>query len=280
MFAPLKTWRRWHRKVNLNQKRHAAAAAVAASGSTPIVLAKGHHIQSVPELPLVVDSLNVPTTKDLLKALQVVGLSDDLLRARKSKKLRAGKGKARNGRFTIKKGPLVIYGDANLEVKRTARNLPGVDTCHVSRLNLLQLAPGGQLGRLIVWTKDAFEALEKVFGSDTVKSEQKTRYQLPRTLISCADLARLINSDQIQEKLRAPKTTEVLHNKNKKNPLKNRTLMQRLNPFDAKRRELVKKQDEERQKNRKANLKKKRQEGQRKAKIYRAVQEGLQESYK
>ena len=37
MFAPLKTWRRWHRKVNIKQRRHAIASALAASAITPIV---------------------------------------------------------------------------------------------------------------------------------------------------------------------------------------------------------------------------------------------------
>merc|ERR1740139_1537341 len=47
MFAPIKTWRRWHRKVNIKQRRHAAAAAIAASGCTPLVLARGHKVQNV-----------------------------------------------------------------------------------------------------------------------------------------------------------------------------------------------------------------------------------------
>ena len=42
MFAPIKTWRRWHRKVNLKQKRHAAASAIAASAITPLVQARGN----------------------------------------------------------------------------------------------------------------------------------------------------------------------------------------------------------------------------------------------
>ena len=37
MFAPLKTWRRWHRRVNNKQKRHAVAAALAASAVVPLV---------------------------------------------------------------------------------------------------------------------------------------------------------------------------------------------------------------------------------------------------
>jgi large subunit ribosomal protein L4e len=28
MFAPTKTWRRWHRKININQKRYAGVGVV------------------------------------------------------------------------------------------------------------------------------------------------------------------------------------------------------------------------------------------------------------
>ena len=75
-----------------------------------------------------------------------------MTRVRKSKRTRAGIGKMKNTRFTFRKGPLIIYGDDNPLVKRTARNLTGVEVCHVNRLNLLQLAPGGHLGRFIIFT--------------------------------------------------------------------------------------------------------------------------------
>ena len=41
MFAPTKTWRRWHRKINVNQKRYAMCSAIAASGSPALVMSKG-----------------------------------------------------------------------------------------------------------------------------------------------------------------------------------------------------------------------------------------------
>lgn len=41
MFAPTKTWRRWHRKVNVNQKRYAMVSAIAASGIPALVMSKG-----------------------------------------------------------------------------------------------------------------------------------------------------------------------------------------------------------------------------------------------
>ena len=230
MFAPLRTWRKWHRKVNTTQKRHAVASALAASACAPLVLARGHDVNAVPELPLVVDSLNVDSTKALLHVLNKIGATASLAHSRRHK-ARAGQNKMRYSRFTVAKGPLIVYGDENPLLKRTARNLPGVDTCSVHRLNLLQLAPGGHIGRFVIFTKDAFATLDRVFGTYRVKGIEKSGYQLNRNMMACADLARIINSDQVQSKLRAEKKTCVAARSTNKNPLKNKTLMQRLNPY-------------------------------------------------
>ncbi|KAL1460889.1 hypothetical protein WDU94_012825, partial [Cyamophila willieti] len=54
MFAPTRIWRRWHRRVNVNQRRYAMVSAIAASSVPALVMSKGHMIQDVPEFPLVV----------------------------------------------------------------------------------------------------------------------------------------------------------------------------------------------------------------------------------
>lgn len=41
MFAPTKPWRRWHRRININQKRYALVSAIAASGVPALVMSKG-----------------------------------------------------------------------------------------------------------------------------------------------------------------------------------------------------------------------------------------------
>lgn len=41
MFAPTKPWRRWHHRVNINQKRFALVSAIAASGVPALVQSKG-----------------------------------------------------------------------------------------------------------------------------------------------------------------------------------------------------------------------------------------------
>jgi len=269
MFAPLKIWRKWHRKVNTNQKRNAVASALAAAACGPLVMARGHKIDGVPELPLVVDSLNKEKTSQLLKSLDNLGVAADLTRVRTSKKLRAGQGKMRNSRFTLAKGPLIIYGDANPLVKQAARNLPGIDTCNVSRLNLLQLAPGGHLGRLVIFTKDAFEQLDALFGTYREKSSVKSGFALSRTMMSCADLARIINSDQIQSKLRMERRSSDKTSRGKKNPLTNKTAMQRLNPAAKTLREAEAKAVAARKTARAAALKLKRSKAGRKEKATR-----------
>eukprot|EP00919_Chromeraceae_sp_WS-2016_P037876 GHVR01090437.1.p1 GENE.GHVR01090437.1~~GHVR01090437.1.p1 ORF type:complete len:100 (-),score=3.97 GHVR01090437.1:866-1165(-) len=56
MFAPLRIWRKWHRRTNLRQKRFAVATAIAASAILPLVEARGHRVNKIPELPLVIDN--------------------------------------------------------------------------------------------------------------------------------------------------------------------------------------------------------------------------------
>jgi large subunit ribosomal protein L4e len=236
MFNPHVTWRRWHRKVNLTQKRHAVASAVAASAVPSLVLARGHRVNSVPELPLVVDNLNVQKTKNLIGVLRRLGLTDELEKVKSSKKVRVGQGKYRNRRYVLKKGPLVVYDSDSTLLANASRNIPGVDICHVERLNLLQLAPGGHLGRLVVWTKNAFESLNKVFGTHDVSAPLKKGYVLERPTMNNANLARLVNSDEVQSIVRPKQKNTILHGRRRNNPLRNRALMNKLNPFDKVRR--------------------------------------------
>ena len=284
MFAPLKIWRKWHRKVNITQRRHAVAAALAASACTPLVMARGHLVNSVPEFPLVVDNLNQPNTKSLLSALNGLGAAEDLAKVRSHRHARAGTGKYRNSKYVVRKGPLIIH-DNDENVKRAARNLPGVDTCNVHRLNILQLAPGGHLGRFLIFTRAAFEALNNVFGSHTAASAEKSGYHMNRSVMDCADLARIINSDQVQSKLRETRRSVRVHDKTKKNPLRNRAIMNRLNPFAAQQRQILAKQDADRHAKRAAALKAKRSKAGKQAKAKRTqawngLEQNLQDAYR
>lgn len=233
MFAPTKIWRRWHVKTNTNVKRAAVVSAVAASALPSLVFARGHRIGRVPEIPLVVNSQveEFLKTKQAVQLLKLLGAYKDVIKVIKSKKVRAGKGKMRNRRYTLRRGPLIVY-NKNEGVVRAFRNVPGVELACVHHLNLLTLAPGGQMGRFIIWTEDAFKELDNVFGTFTQASKVKSGYKLPQTIMTMPDLARILSSDEIQSRLkpRGPTRTKRPRSQ-KKNPLKNRGVMVRLNPY-------------------------------------------------
>jgi large subunit ribosomal protein L4e len=261
MYAPTKTWRRWHRKINVNQRRYALVSALAASAIPSLVLARGHRIDTVAEVPLVVSSAAV---KDILKTkaaralLKAVGASADVEKVKASRKVRRGVGKQRNRRYVSRRGPLVVYsGKDNLT--KGFRNVPGVDLCNVDRLNLLQLAPGGHLGRFVIWTESAFAKLDTIYGTLT-RPSQKTDYRLPRSIMANPDLPRIINSDEVQSKLTPAKKIHARFHL-KKNPLTNLGAMLKLNPYakTMRRRDAV--LQEARKKKTVAALNKKRQLG-------------------
>jgi large subunit ribosomal protein L4e len=230
MFAPTKTWRKWHRKINTNERRYAVASALAASAVPALVMARGHRIEKVNEVPLVISGLEGLTkTRDALATLAKFGADEDVQHAKDSRKIRAGKGKMRNRRYVSRRGPLVVYAEDN-GLTKAFRNLPGVELCNVDSLNLLQLAPGGHMGRFCVWTQSAFERLNALFGTSTTKATLKSDYHLPTASMANPDLARIINSAEIQEVVRA---AVVPSNKRtqKKNPLKNKGMMHKLNPY-------------------------------------------------
>jgi len=225
MFAPTKTWRKWNRKINTTQKRYAVASALAASAVPALVMARGHKVEEVPEIPLVLDSALESTKKTSAakEILNAVGAYDDVEKAANSKQIRAGKGKMRNRRYTSRRGPLVIYKE-NDGVAQAFRNLPGVELCCVSRLNLLQLAPGGHMGRFCVWSQAAIDELDNIYGANG-KS-------IPALPMVNADLARIINSDEVQSVLR-PAYENDAKPLPKRNAIKNLSALEALDPYAA-----------------------------------------------
>merc|ERR1711959_640264 len=238
MFNPTKTWRKWHRKINTNQKRYAVCSALAASALPSLVMARGHKIDEVPECPLVVDSAieAVDKTAKAMKVLASIGAADDVEKSKASRQIRSGKGKMRNRRYVQRRGPLVVYGDDN-GIRKAFRNISGVELCDVTALNLLQLAPGGHLGRFVVFTENAFSKLDGLYGGKNGSlSTEKKGYRLPRAIMTNSDLPSIINSDEVQSKVAPAKKsdTAVQTKRIKKNPLKNLGTMIKLNPYAKK----------------------------------------------
>uniref|UniRef100_A0A8C3PKF9 Ribosomal protein L4 n=1 Tax=Calidris pygmaea TaxID=425635 RepID=A0A8C3PKF9_9CHAR len=121
MFAPTKTWRRWHRRVNITQKRYAICSALAASALPALVMSKGHRIEEIPELPLVVEDKveSYKKTKEAVLLLKKLKAWNDIKKVYASQRMRAGKGKMRNRRRIQRRGPCIIYNEDNGIIRMT-----------------------------------------------------------------------------------------------------------------------------------------------------------------
>ena len=182
----------------------------------------------------------IKKTKEAVKCLKAIGAYKDVERVIASRHIRAGKGKMRNRRYSQRCGPLVIYNDNKSGLTRAFRNIPGVDLCKVTRLNLLKLAPGGTCGRLIVWTSDAFEALDRIYGtySSNTPVAGKKGFLLPRARMTVTDLPRILHSETVKRVLRRPQ--RVPKRLPRLNPLRNYARRVALNPYAAELRRLAK----------------------------------------
>ena len=149
-------------KISVKEKRLAIRSAIAATASRDLVAARGHKVEKVPELPLVVsdDIESIGTTKAVEQAVSALGLDADVQRSIEGRNVRAGKGKMRGRRVRVPKSFLLVVGQ-DRGVGAAARNLPGVDIAEVHGLNAELLAPGTHPGRLVVWTKSAIDRLQK-----------------------------------------------------------------------------------------------------------------------
>merc|ERR1711975_28369 len=237
MFNPTKTWRKWHRKINVNQRRYAVCSALAASALPSLVMARGHKISKVAECPVVMgaDAEKCDKTSKAMKMLENLGALEDVEKSKSSRQVRSGKGKMRNRRYVQRRGPLVVFSDWNAQAHKAFRNISGVKTANVESLNLLQLAPGGHIGRFVIFTEGAFAKLDGIWGGKGATSSKKG-YSLPRTMMTNSDLPSIINSDEVQAKVVPAKQSEtaVSTKRIKKNPLKNLGTMIKLNPYAKK----------------------------------------------
>jgi len=231
MFAPTRVYRRWHRRVNVAQRRYALASAIAASGVPALVMARGHVIDQLSEVPLVISDKveGFKKTKEAVALLQRTNLWADIEKVYNSKRYRAGKGKGRNRRYKQKLGPVIVYNNDG-GIVRAFRNIPGVTLMSVDRLNLLKLSPGGHLGRLVVWTETAFRKLDSIFGTTTRKSDVKKDFSLPLAKMTNSDFGRLIRSEEIMKAVRPVRKNKKVP-KIHRNPLKKPALMAKLNPY-------------------------------------------------
>ena len=151
------------KRINKKEKRYAIRSGIAATAVKELVVKRGHKVQDVEQLPIVVSNEleTLEKTRDVKEFLLALNIWSDVERADRGK-IRAGKGKMRGRKYKKGKGPLIVVGEDN-GIGYAARNLTGVEVTDVYGLNAELLAPGAHPGRLVIWTQSAFEQLDEVW---------------------------------------------------------------------------------------------------------------------
>jgi large subunit ribosomal protein L4e len=153
------------KKIPKKEAKLALFSAIAATAQKDIVASRGHRIDNVLEIPLIIDSAieGLTKAKEVEETLTRLGVIQDIARVRDSRKIRAGKGKHRGRKMKQAVGPLIVVVD-NKSLSHAASNVPGVQVTTVANLNTEMLAPGTHPGRLTLWTNGAIERLDKLYG--------------------------------------------------------------------------------------------------------------------
>jgi large subunit ribosomal protein L4e len=155
-----------YKKINKKERKMAKLSAIAMTANKDRIIARGHRISEdyVDKLtfPVVVedDIESITKVKDAVQVLMNLGVYDDVIRSKDGKKIRAGRGKMRNRTYKQPKS-LLIVGSSS-ENLRAFASLPGVDLASLNSLSITKLAPGGNPGRLTIYTASAIENLREV----------------------------------------------------------------------------------------------------------------------
>jgi large subunit ribosomal protein L4e len=153
------------KRIPKKERRLALFSAIAATASRETVAKRGHAIEDILEIPLIVtdDFESLKRTKEVEETLIHLGILSEIYRVRESRNTRAGKGKSRGRKMKQATGPLLVVAE-NRGIVEAAENIPGVDVVIVKNLNAELLAPGTHLGRLTVWTNSAIGKLNELYG--------------------------------------------------------------------------------------------------------------------
>lgn len=160
---PPRAEKRIYKKINTKERRLAIRSAIAATAQKSLVASRGHLINEVPSIPLVVsDNIqDIQTSKEAKEVFTQLGLLPDVLRVKKSLKIRPGKGKMRGRKRRHGVGPLFVI-DEDRGITKAVNNFLGIDVISVSNLSAEVLAPGTSLGRLTIWSTSAFKKLDEI----------------------------------------------------------------------------------------------------------------------
>ncbi len=162
---PPRVERIWAKKINDKERRLAFASALAATREERLASARGHHLPHGVHLPFIVaDPIEgIETAADARRLLERLKLWADVERAQDGTHLTSSGRARRRGRVRRTPRSVLIVTSAS-DRARGFRNLAGVEVISARRLATEDLAPGGDAGRLTVFSKSAVESLRSRLG--------------------------------------------------------------------------------------------------------------------
>ena len=165
---PPKPEKDWSRKINKKERRLAILSAISASGDINFISKR--YTKSFIYLKQSIDSFGLPLIvsglEDLKKAkeynnlLNKFKLVDFIEYIKESKRQRSGKGKRRGRRVVKNRGILVVLSQ---DSELPSISIDGLEFTRVNELNIDKLAPGGKVGRFIIWSEKAIEDLRNLY---------------------------------------------------------------------------------------------------------------------
>ncbi|MCL2643150.1 MAG: 50S ribosomal protein L4 [Candidatus Bathyarchaeota archaeon] len=164
---PPKAEKKIVKHIPKKEAKLALTSAIAATAKKEVVSKRGHVVEKVVQIPLIIDDAieNLTRAKDVEAVFTSLGIDGDVTRVRDSRNIRAGKGKLRGRKMKQAVGPLIVVCDG-VNLVAAANNIPGVQVTTVLNLNTEMLAPGTHPGRLTVWTNGAIEQLNTLYGEN------------------------------------------------------------------------------------------------------------------
>jgi len=153
MAFPPVTAKKIAKQINRKERRLALRSAIAATASDEIVRQRGHKFDQERRLPLVVNDEveKLSKSSQAKHFLSAVGVWDDVLRVRRSKRIKSG-------RRVHAVGPLIVVGD-DKTARKALRNFEGVSVIRADELSVELLAPGTHPGRLTIWSESAVKKI-------------------------------------------------------------------------------------------------------------------------
>jgi len=159
---PPKSEKDLSKKINKKEKSKARRSALAATQFEELVRERGHKFENESlNFPIVVEKgiEDISKTKEAIEFLKNINVYSDIQRAQEGKNIRAGKGKMRDRKYKKPVSLLIVLPEGCSGINAFS-NLAGVTVKTPKNLTIDDLAPGGNPGRLTLFSVKSLNQME------------------------------------------------------------------------------------------------------------------------